>query len=748
MFKPNSSRGDYSGSRDGNGRNSGSSSYNYNSNRGGNSGSGGFRDNSNRTGSYVPNGAPTRRPNPNQHEEINLNKPVWNPSTMKQFEKEFYQESSAVRNRIPAMLNEFLHKNNVTVAGSKFIKPILEFGDVDLPDSILDKFKDNKYNKPTPIQSMCWPTLMSGNDLVGIAQTGSGKTLGFVIPILVHIMNNKRYLKEISSNRDDVQGPVALVLAPTRELALQIQAVAEEYERYSGIKNICIYGGASKGPQAQLVRKGAEIYIATPGRLLDFIKENTISLHRCTYLVLDEADRMLDMGFEPQIRKIIEQIRPDRQTAMFSATWPKEVRKLAEDFVSSYIHITIGATELTANPNIKQIVEICEEQNKENRLKEILGEIMRFRDSKVIIFNETKRRVDSYSKFIRDLGYHCLTIHGDKKQQEREWVLSEFRKKPKSILCATDVAARGINIEDIKYVINVDYPVQTEDYIHRIGRTARSTNLGTAYTFITSDNVRHVPKLIEVLKEANQFVSDGLMNMSRNMGFRNGNSRGGFSRGGYQNNTNNSNNHFSTANSNQNSHYNNNNNNNNMNNNRDSDRNGYKKREASTDVSSHRQNGEKTKKFRWDDGPAPSSFQQDQQMALRPSNGMNGNSSNYGSNRSSNGNMNNNNNNNNQAYGPYPPNGHQMIKKEGISSLPQLPPPPPPSSGNGNQLPVPPPSSNGSTHQQSYYPSDYNQIYNLQYYQAIAAAAAANGTNWQASAGYPTIPANPVKAPQ
>jgi superfamily II DNA/RNA helicase len=231
---------------------------------------------------------------------------------------------------------------------------------------------------------MCWPTLMSGNDLVGIAQTGSGKTLGFIIPILIHISNNQRYLRSINANREDTPGPIALVLAPTRELAMQIQTVAEEFGNYTGVRNICIYGGASKGPQTQLVRKGAEIYIATPGRLLDFIKEGTISLSRCTFLVLDEADRMLDMGFEPQIRKLIEQIRPDRQTAMFSATWPKEVRKLAEDFLTTYIHITIGATELQANPNIKQIVEVCEESQKEIRLKEILLDIMRFRDSKVL----------------------------------------------------------------------------------------------------------------------------------------------------------------------------------------------------------------------------------------------------------------------------------------------------------------------------------------------------------------------------
>jgi superfamily II DNA/RNA helicase len=264
--------------------------------------------------------------------------------------------------------------------------------------------------------------------MVGVAQTGSGKTCGFIIPMIVHIMNNQRYVR--SFERDELPGPIGLVLAPTRELALQIQQVANDIGQMVGIKNVAIYGGASKGPQLGDIRRGAEIYIATPGRLIDYLRERDVSLSRCTFLVLDEADRMLDMGFEPQIRKIIEQIRPDRQTAMFSATWPKEVRKLAEDFISNAVLINIGAQELRANPNIKQIVEVCQEQDKQRRLKEILAEITRHRESKVIIFAETKKRVDAITKFIQSLGLHCLCIHGDKKQNEREWVLrGEFRTR-------------------------------------------------------------------------------------------------------------------------------------------------------------------------------------------------------------------------------------------------------------------------------------------------------------------------------
>lgn len=215
------------------------------------------------------------------------------------------------------------------------------------------------YEQPTAIQSQGWPIALSGRDMVGIAQTGSGKTLAYILSAIIHINNNNSYKTG--------EGPIALVLAPTRELAQQIQKVCNDFGRATYLRNTCIFGGAPKGGQARDLERGVEIVIATPGRLIDFLERGTTNLKRCSYLVLDEADRMLDMGFEPQIRKIIEQIRPDRQTLMWSATWPKEVRKLANDFMNNYLQVNIGSLQLSANHNILQIVDICQEEEKENK---------------------------------------------------------------------------------------------------------------------------------------------------------------------------------------------------------------------------------------------------------------------------------------------------------------------------------------------------------------------------------------------
>jgi len=215
------------------------------------------------------------------------------------------------------------------------------------------------FSEPTSIQAQGWPIALSGRDMVGIASTGSGKTLSYILPAIVHINSQPKL-----SRKD---GPIALVLAPTRELAQQIQQVADDFGHSSGIRNTCLYGGAPKGAQARDLDGGVEIVIATPGRLLDFLESGKTNLKRCTYLVLDEADRMLDMGFEPQIRKIIEQIRPDRQTLMWSATWPKEVKNLAEDFLKDYAQINVGSLQLSANHNILQIIDVCQDYEKENK---------------------------------------------------------------------------------------------------------------------------------------------------------------------------------------------------------------------------------------------------------------------------------------------------------------------------------------------------------------------------------------------
>ncbi|XP_054616461.1 probable ATP-dependent RNA helicase DDX5 isoform X1 [Dunckerocampus dactyliophorus] len=448
-----------------------------------------------------------------------LRKKHWNLDELPKFEKNFYQEHPDVSRRSMQEVEQYRRAKTITVKGRSCPNPIVNFHEAGFPSYVMDVINKQNWSEPTPIQAQGWPLALSGNDMVGIAQTGSGKTLSYLLPAIVHI-NHQPFLE-----RGD--GPICLVLAPTRELAQQVQQVAAEYGRASRLKSTCIYGGAPKGPQIRDLERGVEICIATPGRLIDFLEAGKTNLRRCTYLVLDEADRMLDMGFEPQIRKIVDQIRPDRQTLMWSATWPKEVRQLAEDFLKDYVQINVGALQLSANHNILQIVDVCNDGEKENKLIRLLEEIMSEKENKTIIFVETKRRCDDLTRRMRRDGWPAMGIHGDKSQQERDWVLNEFKYGKAPILIATDVASRGLDVEDVKFVINFDYPNNSEDYIHRIGRTARSQKTGTAYTFFTPNNMRQASDLVSVLREANQAINPKLLQMAE---VRGGRSRGG--RGG------------------------------------------------------------------------------------------------------------------------------------------------------------------------------------------------------------------------
>uniref|UniRef100_A0A1A9VU03 RNA helicase n=1 Tax=Glossina austeni TaxID=7395 RepID=A0A1A9VU03_GLOAU len=507
----NSTNRDYDGGRSGPGHSRGrnqihSGRIERRSNFGGGGGMG--RDNRNRGSGKIGSGGSSGGGNSDDFSK--LRDVTWSDMRLPPFQKNFYQEHPKTRNRPHHEVERYRAAHQITLKGQA-PNPIQYFDEACFPDYCLNEIRRQRYNEPTPIQAQAWPIAMSGSNLVGIAKTGSGKTLAFILPAIVHI-NHQPPLQ-----RGD--GPIALVLAPTRELAQQIQSVANDFGSSAYVRNTCIFGGAPKTRQTQDLERGVELVIATPGRLLDFLSNGITNMQRCTYLVLDEADRMLDMGFEPQIRKILNQIRPDRQILMWSATWPREVRQLAEDFLgNNYIQVNIGSLELSANHNIRQYVDVCQEGDKGSKLKDLLSFIydQSPHPGKIIIFVATKKKVDELSRFINGFGVRVGSIHGDKSQLDRDNVLSDFRNGRANILVATDVAARGLDVDGIKYVINFDFPQSSEDYIHRIGRTGRKHSTGTSYAFFTRKNAKCARALVDILREANQNVNPDLEYIARN----------------------------------------------------------------------------------------------------------------------------------------------------------------------------------------------------------------------------------------
>ncbi|KAL7191899.1 hypothetical protein ACSBR2_023887 [Camellia fascicularis] len=434
------------------------------------------------------------------------------------FEKNFYIESPSVRAMSEQDVMLYRARRDITVEGLDVPKPIRIFGEANFPDYCLEVIARLGFVEPTPIQSQGWPMALKGRDLIGIAETGSGKTLAYLIPALVHVSAQPPLVKG--------EGPIVLVLAPTRELAVQIQEETVKFGSRANIRTTCIYGGAPKGPQIRDLQRGVEIVIATPGRLIDMLEAQHTNLKRVTYLVLDEADRMLDMGFEPQIRKIVAQIRPDRQTLYWSATWPKEVETLARQFLRNPYKVIIGSPYLKANQSINQVIEVVTEVEKYNRLIRLLKEVMD--GNRILIFMETKKGCDQVTRQLRMDGWPALSIHGDKNQAERDWVLAEFKSGRSLIMTATDVAARGLDVKDIKCVVNYDFPSSLEDYVHRIGRTGRAGAKGTAFTLFTHSNAKFARDLIKILQEAGQIVPPTLAALARSGGSGFGGSGGNF----------------------------------------------------------------------------------------------------------------------------------------------------------------------------------------------------------------------------
>nr|XP_043614476.1 DEAD-box ATP-dependent RNA helicase 14-like [Erigeron canadensis] len=402
----------------------------------------------------------------------------------------------------------YRRKHEITVTGDNVPPPFTSFEDTGFPSELLREVLEAGFSAPTPIQAQSWPVALQSRDIVAIAKTGSGKTLGYLIPGFIH-------LKRVHKNRQ--MGPSVLVLSPTRELATQIQVEAVKFGKSSKILCTCLYGGAPKGPQLRDLDRGTDIVVATPGRLNDILEMRKISLSQVTYLVLDEADRMLDMGFEPQIRKIVNAVPARRQTLMYTATWPKEVRKIAADLLVNPVQVNIGnVDELVANKSITQFVEVVSPMEKNRRLEQILRS--QEPRSKVIIFCSTKKMCDQLGRNLTR-QFSAAVIHGDKSQGERDYVLNQFRSGKSPVLVATDVAARGLDIKDIRVVINYDFPTGVEDYVHRIGRTGRAGATGEAYTFFGDQDAKHASDLIKVLEGANQRVPTEIRGMaSRSVG--------------------------------------------------------------------------------------------------------------------------------------------------------------------------------------------------------------------------------------
>uniref|UniRef100_A0A3Q0TA83 RNA helicase n=1 Tax=Amphilophus citrinellus TaxID=61819 RepID=A0A3Q0TA83_AMPCI len=406
----------------------------------------------------------------------------------------------------------------VEATGSSCPTHIENFHDVDMGEIIMGNITLSRYTRPTPVQKYAIPIIKSKRDLMACAQTGSGKTAAFLLPVLSQIYTegpgdalqaeNGRYGRR-------KQYPISLVLAPTRELALQIYDEARKFAYRSRVRPCVVYGGADIGQQIRDLERGCHLLVATPGRLVDMMERGKIGLDYCHYLVVDEADRMLDMGFEPQIRRIVEQdtMPPKgiRRTMMFSATFPKEIQILARDFLEDYIFLAVGRVGSTSE-NITQKVVWVEETDKRSFLLDLLNATGK--DSLTLVFVETKKGADALEDFLYREGYACTSIHGDRSQRDREEALHQFRSGRCPILVATAVAARGLDICNVKHVINFDLPSDIEEYVHRIGRTGRVGNLGLATSFFNDKNSNITKDLLDILVEAKQEVPSWLESLA------------------------------------------------------------------------------------------------------------------------------------------------------------------------------------------------------------------------------------------
>ncbi|CAE5966674.1 unnamed protein product [Arabidopsis arenosa] len=417
------------------------------------------------------------------------------------FRKNLYIEVKDISRMTQEVVNAYRKELELKVHGKDVPRPIKYWHQTGLTSKILDTMKKLNYEKPMPIQAQALPIIMSGRDCIGVAKTGSGKTLGFVLPMLRHIKDQPP--------AEAGDGPIGLVMAPTRELVQQIHSDIRKFSKALGIRCVPVYGGSGVAQQISELKRGTEIVVCTPGRMIDILCTSSgkiTNLRRVTFLVMDEADRMFDMGFEPQITRIVQNIRPDRQTVLFSATFPRQVETLARKVLNKPVEIQVGGRSVV-NKDITQLVEIRPESERFSRLLELLGEW--YEKGKVLVFVRSQEKCDAlYNDLMTKCGYACLSLHGGKEQTDRESAISDFKSNVCNLLIATSVAARGLDVKELELVVNFDAPNHYEDYVHRVGRTGRAGRKGCAVTFISEDDAKYAPDLVKALELSEQPVPD------------------------------------------------------------------------------------------------------------------------------------------------------------------------------------------------------------------------------------------------
>ncbi|ETN68203.1 DEAD/DEAH box helicase [Necator americanus] len=424
--------------------------------------------------------------------------------TYPEFNKVFYAEHDEISKLNHVEVVRLRERLGLRVGGFHPPKPVCSFAHFGFDKQLMDAIRKSEYEQPTPIQAQAIPAALSGRDVLGIAKTGSGKTAAYLWPAIVHIMDQR--------DLDVGDGPIALVVVPTRELAIQVYQEAKRFCKIYNINVICAYGGGSKWEQSnELKNEGAELVVCTPGRIIDLVKIEATNFLRTTFLVFDEADRMFDMGFEAQVKSISDHIRPDRQCLMFSATFKHKVERLARDALRDPVRIVQGEVG-EANADVIQTVEVLPRQD--TKWVWLTKRLVDFGTmGKVLIFVTKKVNAEDLAKKLRARDFELVLLHGDMLQHERNEHLQAFRKKV-NIMVATDVAARGLDIPEIRTVVNYDLARDIDTHVHRVGRTGRAGQRGWAYTLITDKDMEMAGHLVRNLESVNQEVPQALLSLA------------------------------------------------------------------------------------------------------------------------------------------------------------------------------------------------------------------------------------------